>query len=82
MKIVNCLYEWNVIMIVWMKLDCLNKLNNISRHIFRFLKYFDNFLSKSKFQGRERKISSYKPAITKKELSIWLNAEAAIAGVL
>ena len=46
MKIVNSLYEWNVIMIVWMKLDCVNKLNNISRHKFRFLKYFDTFLSK------------------------------------
>ena len=40
------LYEWNVIMIVWMKLDCVKKLNNISRHIFPFLKYFDTFLSK------------------------------------
>ena len=45
-----------------MKLDCVNKLNNISRHTSRFLKYFDTFLSKEKFQGRERKISSYKPA--------------------
>ena len=33
MKIANSLYEWNVIMVVWMKLDCVNKLNNISRHI-------------------------------------------------
>ena len=45
-----------------MKLDCVNKLNNISGHTFRFLKYFDTSLSKQKFQGRERKISSYKPA--------------------
>ena len=46
MKIVHSLYEWNVIMIVWMKLDCTNKLNNISRHTFRFLNHFDTFLSK------------------------------------
>ena len=29
MKIVNSLYEWNFIMIVRMKLDCVNKLKNI-----------------------------------------------------
>ena len=63
MKIVNSLYEWNVIIIVWMKLDCVNKLNNIARHTFRLLKYFDTFLSKQRFQGREKKISSYKPAL-------------------
>ena len=56
MKIVNSLDEWNVIMIEWMKLDCLNKLNNISRQTFHFLNYFDTFLSKQKFQVRERKI--------------------------
>ena len=43
MKIVNSLYEWNFIMIVWIKVDCVNKLNNISRHTFRFLKYVNNF---------------------------------------
>ena len=39
--------------------DHVNKLNNISQHKFRFLKYFDTFLSKKKIQGRERKILSY-----------------------
>ena len=63
MKIVNSLYEWNFIMIVWIKVDCVNKLNNISRHTFRFLKYVNNFRLKWKFPGRERKISSYKPAL-------------------
>ena len=28
--------------------DRVNKLNNISQHKFRFLKYFDTFLSKKK----------------------------------
>ena len=46
-----------------MKLDCVNKLN-ISRHTFRFLKYFDTC---------ERKISSYKPALTGDSVSSNIN---------
>ena len=36
MKIGNFLYEWNVVMRLWMKLDCVNKLNNISWRTFCF----------------------------------------------
>ena len=48
------------------QLDCVNKLNNIS-DTFRFLNHFDTFLLKLKFQGRERKISSYKPALNQSQ---------------
>ena len=56
-----------------MKLDCVNKLNSISRHSFRFLKYFDTCLSEKNLKVVKEKFHRISPPYETLKRNFWLS---------